>query len=86
MAFIIREQHEDFAYAGDDYGALIADFGLSRIQDEILSTKHRKTSNSMDTIEGTLRWMAPESMEGHPATRASDVYSFAITSWEARDV
>jgi len=67
---------------GNDYSALIADFGLARIQEEILSTRNRKTSSSTGSIDGTLRWMAPECLEGRPATKASDVYSFAITSWE----
>lgn len=31
---------------------------------------------------GTKRWMAPEVIGGYPPTRASDVYSAAITLWE----
>jgi serine/threonine protein kinase len=68
---------------GNDQQALLADFGLSRLLDE--GMKSRSSLSLKGAIRGTLRWTAPECLDlGLRATKASDVYSFAITAWEVR--
>merc|ERR550534_2122615 len=41
-----------------------------------------KGSEGIYRDRGPLKWMAPESLQDHHATKMSDVYSFAITAWE----
>ncbi|KAF4593620.1 hypothetical protein EYR40_008408 [Pleurotus pulmonarius] len=62
---------------GDDRKAVIADFGLSRLQDQIASATTRTKKAS-----GTLRWMAPELLDAEPLDKPADVYSFALLAWE----
>ncbi|KAF4569433.1 hypothetical protein EYR36_009224 [Pleurotus pulmonarius] len=57
--------------------AVIADFGLSRLQDQIASATTRTKKAS-----GTLRWMAPELLDAEPLDKPADVYSFALLAWE----
>ena len=39
--------------------------------------------DSVSTVGGTLRWQAPELMQGdHALTQEMDVYAFAICCWE----
>lgn len=64
---------------GDDHEARITDFGISCLLDESLS---RDTTLRHTSVQGTSRWTAPECLEGNRATKASDVYSFAMTTWE----
>ena len=62
--------------SGAETRAVITDFGLSRLYqaDETLAeTGH---------ISGTLGYIAPELLEGRPATPASDVYSFGVVVYE----
>jgi serine/threonine protein kinase len=60
----------------DDSGkACIADFGLGRIKAN--ATSRTVTKGPV----GTLRFMAPEQMEGN-SIKASDMYSFAMTMYE----
>lgn len=60
----------------------IADFGLSTV-DTIESTRR---GNSSRQVGGTMRWWAPEIMNGteKKATKASDIYAFAMTCYEVR--
>jgi serine/threonine protein kinase len=60
---------------GDDGKVLLADFGISKVQNQL--TIKRRTSN-----DGTPRWMAPELLDGGNLDLPCDVYSFAITTWE----
>jgi serine/threonine protein kinase len=66
----------------DDGKALISDFGLSRFQDHVSSGRSTVSISLARTHDGSLRWMAPERLDGNPPDRAADVYSFAITAWE----
>ncbi|KAG6811475.1 hypothetical protein H0H92_007247 [Tricholoma furcatifolium] len=65
----------------DNGEALIADFGLSQIQDQVSSSMNI-TRTSADRVGGTARWMAPELLLGKGLNKPADVYSFALTAWE----
>ena len=67
----------------DQHGcACLADFGLSELKvTTTLSAFHGPQTAS---VIGTARWMSPEVMMGGTATRASDIYSFAMTMYEVR--
>ncbi|KAF8268212.1 kinase-like domain-containing protein, partial [Lactarius quietus] len=61
----------------DDTSCVISDFGQSEMKSEV----YRITRTSQP--RGTLRWQAPELMEGaETLTTAMDVYAFAICCWE----
>jgi len=55
--------------------ALLGDFGIARGRDAALTA----TGDS----PGTLLYMAPEQMEGLPATPRTDVYAAGLVLWEA---
>ncbi|KAG6853730.1 hypothetical protein C0991_001968, partial [Blastosporella zonata] len=61
--------------------SLIADFGLSQVQDQVSSSIHI-TRTSTDRVGGTFRWMAPELLLGKGLNKPADIYSFALTAWE----
>ncbi|GAB4822575.1 hypothetical protein N2152v2_009621 [Parachlorella kessleri] len=52
----------------------ISDFNLSRILEDRVVLSSAMATNP--------RWLAPEVLEGQPATLQSDVYSFGIVLWE----
>ena len=60
----------------DDGRAKLMDFGIARVLDEAGLT-------ATGDIVGTLAYMAPEQAEGEPAEEPADVYSLALTLYEA---
>jgi serine/threonine protein kinase len=60
----------------------ICDFGLSR-----MLVDNALWNTSATSSQGTLRWMAPEMLSGDIplATKASDVYAFAMTSYVSQN-
>ncbi|HWL93656.1 MAG TPA: serine/threonine-protein kinase, partial [Phycisphaerae bacterium] len=72
----------------DDQGAaVVGDFGLSLSDSSLEGLRSIVQSGSwavgcQPTIVGTLAYMAPEILEGKPATSASDVYSVGIILFE----
>ncbi|CAO2170764.1 unnamed protein product [Urochloa humidicola] len=52
----------------------IADFGVARVE--------ASNPGDMTGETGTLGYMAPEVLNGHPYNRKCDVYSFGICLWE----
>lgn len=56
--------------------AKIADFGLSRVREMTMGTT--TMPDSQVGSKGTPHYMAPELWQGHGATKAVDVYAFAI--------
>ncbi|KAJ3125244.1 hypothetical protein HK098_000442 [Nowakowskiella sp. JEL0407] len=54
----------------------ISDFGLSKIQEDSLSSK---TSGN---ISGTLCWLAPERLNSAKLSKMVDVYAFSMTTYE----
>ena len=89
--------HGDFkpdnVLVADDGRVLVTDFGLARlITDEPVSgdPRRRPTETSSPVLEGathnvvgTPAYMAPEQLDGGPATAASDQFSFCVTLFEA---
>lgn len=63
----------------DRHVALVADFGLSHTMQ---SVRAGSSSTQQNSVRGTLRWMAPECLDGSPVTKESDVYSLGVTMWE----
>ncbi|HNH85868.1 MAG TPA: protein kinase [Solirubrobacterales bacterium] len=57
-------------------GAKLMDFGVARLTDG------DDLTNTGDIL-GTLAYMSPEAAEGNPVTPAGDVYSLALTLFEA---
>ncbi|GAB4822570.1 hypothetical protein N2152v2_009616 [Parachlorella kessleri] len=52
----------------------VSDFNLSRILEDRVVLSSAMATNP--------RWLAPEVLEGQPATLQSDVYSFGVVLWE----
>ncbi|KAH7922435.1 kinase-like protein [Leucogyrophana mollusca] len=73
---------------GDNGQALITDFGLSNVVEDLSDTATNKLGTSL--LAGSTRWMAPELIlalvedDGRPPpiTTSSDVYSFASVCLE----
>ncbi|TCD63709.1 hypothetical protein EIP91_005080 [Steccherinum ochraceum] len=65
---------------GDDHRAVLTDFGLSITLDDIRTRSASSTHHG--ATQGTLRWMAPECLDGKPSSKAADVYALGITFWE----
>jgi serine/threonine-protein kinase len=57
----------------------LADFGLARSEQSGAQTMVTVPG----TIAGTLAYLAPECITGHPATTASDVYALGVVSFES---
>ncbi|THH32530.1 hypothetical protein EUX98_g1665 [Antrodiella citrinella] len=68
---------------GDDHHAVLTDFGLSLALDDFRTRTAHSRSRTDGATQGTLRWMAPECLDGKMSNKASDVYSLGITIWEA---
>ena len=72
---------QDNILIDESKNAMVADFGVASIQD-LMSRSAATLSGNSQHGNGTLRWMAPERLEGQSVQKSSDVYSFAITAWE----
>ncbi|KZP21681.1 kinase-like protein [Athelia psychrophila] len=69
----------------DEGGAVIADFGLSRVKSDITSSTRQhsaKSAGRQSVTGGSRNWMAPELFNGKEPGRRCDVYSFGITIYE----
>ncbi|RIB28941.1 kinase-like domain-containing protein [Gigaspora rosea] len=72
---IHRDLHSGNILQNSFKSAYIADLGLSITANIALKSKS-------DKICGILPYIAPEVLNKHPYTKASDVYSFGIIMWE----
>jgi phosphate transport system substrate-binding protein len=65
------------------YQVKILDFGIA----SFLQDGNPEEAKANDSISGSIHWIAPEQIEGHPATEQSDLYSlgclfyFALTGF-----
>jgi tRNA A-37 threonylcarbamoyl transferase component Bud32 len=68
--------------AGEEMGvrAVVTDFGLARRSVEGNATTVLATAQGV--ILGTPAYMAPEQVEGHPATPAADLYALGVVMYE----
>lgn len=57
-----------------EVGILLCDFGLAKMVDTNTSTSRAGL--------GTLRWQAPEVMDGASKSFESDIYAFGLTIYE----
>jgi serine/threonine protein kinase len=60
--------------AGKDWVEIV-DFGIALSDKDILANKRL---TSPDYVIGTKRYMAPEQIDGKPATAATDIYAFGL--------
>jgi serine/threonine-protein kinase len=69
--------------AAGDWRAVITDFGLARaIRPTLTRESLQESLNTGDQLVGTLAYMAPEQLEGRPATAATDVYALGLVAYE----
>jgi serine/threonine protein kinase/tetratricopeptide (TPR) repeat protein len=69
--------------AGGDLRAVITDFGLARaIRPTVTREGLQESLNTGHQLAGTLPYMAPEQLEGQPATAATDVYALGLVAYE----
>jgi tRNA A-37 threonylcarbamoyl transferase component Bud32 len=59
--------------------AVVMDFGLARP----LTSAEASRGSSESAVIGTLAYMAPEQLEGKPATTLSDIYAVGVIAFEA---
>jgi len=64
---------------GDGVRAVIADFGLARLQ---VKDEGQLTVTGTGEILGTPAYMSPEQIEGKSATTESDIYSLGLVMYE----
>lgn len=76
--FSDRETHTGLEHQGE---ACIADFGMSKLVEEVTGTSAQSTLTQQDDC---ARWLAPELIEGSISspTFATDTYSFGMTILE----
>lgn len=70
-----KQRHTKFKSQGQ---ACISDFGMAKTLQDITKTPMSTTLKDHDGV----RWMAPEIVEGKSPSKASDVYSFAMSVLE----
>ncbi len=68
-----RDLKPDNALVTADGEVKVLDFGLAALHDP---------QNHSDEIVGTLAYIAPELLQGHPASPASDFYALGIIAYE----
>ncbi len=71
--FLLTPAPKANVLVGDDRRAILCDFGLSRISNEL------STDQTSSVMGATPRWTAPEVIFDEKKTVKGDIYSFACT-------
>src|SRR6266487_2457993 len=82
-----RDIKPDNVFITDDGRVKILDFGLAKLtaaadgasQTEVPT---RKVNTDPGTVMGTMGYMSPEQLKGHPADHRSDIFSFGAILYE----
>lgn len=65
-------------------GIKIIDFGIAKREASLPADQTQSDTVTVENqIPGTLRYMAPEQLEGSPADARSDIYAFGLVFYEA---
>jgi serine/threonine protein kinase len=67
---------------GDHVRIVVTDFGLASRSLSPAADSSASTLTTTPDLSGTPAYMAPEQIEGHPATAASDIYAFGLVIYE----
>lgn len=65
-----------------DLTCCLADFGLALVAE----TQSLLSATLSTAGKGTLRWMAPELLQGQKAQKESDIYALGCTALEVSDM
>ncbi len=76
LSLVHRDVSPQNILVGDDGIARVIDFGIAKASE-------RSYSTPFGQMKGKLRYMAPEQLQGAPATRRSDLYAAGVVLWEA---
>jgi len=65
-------------------GAKVLDFGVAKLRDESVVDNRTRTTplTSMGTMLGTVQYMSPEQLEGHPVDHRADLFAFGALLYE----
>ena len=76
LEIVHRDVSPHNVLVGEDGAARLLDFGIAR-------AVGRSHSTRAGQLKGKLRYIAPEQLQGLPATRRTDVYATGVVLWEA---
>jgi serine/threonine-protein kinase len=75
LNIVHRDVSPQNVIVGADGVARVIDFGIAKA----VTTGE---STSVGMVKGKVPYLAPEQLEGHPATRRTDVYAASVVFWE----